>query len=371
MSLSSMFMSRFCRLCLGFPILLFAAGERADAQISTFTCSPGGGGRTDFDRDGDTDGDDWAALTDCLSGPGAMAAPTWPFTEHLCQLAFDLDDDQDVDLRDMAEFMQLFSDSCGGFGDCPEGSFVVHESGARGDPGLDTTEPGAQDVDDFFCLNDQTCDNISCSSRGTCMVLDGQAVCACDPGYAGADCEQCAVGYERQLPMRGTASPCILSTECRDRLGPGQGGCFHSNGELICVCDAGVSGAFCENGGGNPATPRPPTRVVITGTDASIARGDTVDLDIAAFGGGLIATDFMWELIGPGTLDPRTGSSVTYTAPLPDGSNDATVVEIRVCTASFPDHCATRYLTIDPPGDRKSTRLNSSHTDISRMPSSA
>ena len=31
----------------------------------------------------------------------------------------------------------------------------------------------------------------------------------------------------------------------------------------------------------------------------------------------------------------------------------------------------TQYLTIDDAPDRKSTRLNSSHTDISRMPSSA
>ena len=32
---------------------------------------------------------------------------------------------------------------------------------------------------------------------------------------------------------------------------------------------------------------------------------------------------------------------------------------------------ATYYVLIEEAGDRKSTRLNSSHTDISRMPSSA
>lgn len=53
----------------------------------------------DADNDGDVDGDDFAALADCLAGPGV--APPVPGG---CIDVFDMDEDGDVDLRDAAEF---------------------------------------------------------------------------------------------------------------------------------------------------------------------------------------------------------------------------------------------------------------------------
>ncbi|MCP4594457.1 MAG: carboxypeptidase family protein [bacterium] len=62
----------------------------------------------DYDADEDIDLDDLAALIDCLSGPDVAPVPAEPTCAHLCLAAFDFDDDQDVDLRDYAEFHAIF-----------------------------------------------------------------------------------------------------------------------------------------------------------------------------------------------------------------------------------------------------------------------
>ena len=57
-----------------------------------------------------------------------------------------------------------------------------------------------------------------------------------------------------------------------------------------------------------------------------------------------------------------------------DVRNVTTIVGLRAYSAKsniLPEQTLGRGLRKMYPGDRKSTRLNSSHTDISRMPSSA
>lgn len=61
----------------------------------------------DWDGDGDVDLHDFAALTDCLSGPWQQPGFLWPGVA--CLQAFDLDADGDVDLRDFAVFSRLFA----------------------------------------------------------------------------------------------------------------------------------------------------------------------------------------------------------------------------------------------------------------------
>ena len=51
---------------------------------------------------------------------------------------------------------------------------------------------------------------------------------------------------------------------------------------------------------------------------------------------------------------------------LPDAEYDKLYRELLAIEQDHPN-----WVTPDSPSDRKSTRLNSSHTDISRMPSSA
>ncbi len=58
----------------------------------------------DFNSDGTVDLQDFASLSNCLSGPGSL--PPWCYTT--CLAAFDSDSDSDIDLVDFAEFQKLF-----------------------------------------------------------------------------------------------------------------------------------------------------------------------------------------------------------------------------------------------------------------------
>jgi hypothetical protein len=62
----------------------------------------------DFDADGDVDLHDYAALADCLGGPGSPPAALMP-CRSLCRDAFDGDGDGDVDLQDFGLFQQQFT----------------------------------------------------------------------------------------------------------------------------------------------------------------------------------------------------------------------------------------------------------------------
>lgn len=69
----------------------------------TFTPSPAFG---DIDGDGDVDGSDHAAFTDCLAGPQSSPAPPPPLTGADCTSAFDGNADGLVDLRDYARLQE-------------------------------------------------------------------------------------------------------------------------------------------------------------------------------------------------------------------------------------------------------------------------
>jgi hypothetical protein len=65
----------------------------------------------DFDNNGLVELADYAALSDCMSGPDQMSSPTPPFTTAQCLSAFDSDPDDDIDLIDASEFTRLFGGS--------------------------------------------------------------------------------------------------------------------------------------------------------------------------------------------------------------------------------------------------------------------
>ena len=58
----------------------------------------------DSDGNGTVDLADYAFFVRCLAGPDVSPCPTPPVTEWTCRRAFDLDGDDDVDLRDFARF---------------------------------------------------------------------------------------------------------------------------------------------------------------------------------------------------------------------------------------------------------------------------
>jgi hypothetical protein len=65
----------------------------------------------DSDDDADVDGQDHANLPECLAGPDIVPQPTTFTTCEIdCLNWFDLDDENDVDLRDIAEFQNVFGE---------------------------------------------------------------------------------------------------------------------------------------------------------------------------------------------------------------------------------------------------------------------
>lgn len=85
------------------------AGTSLDCNANAIPdlCETIAGG--DFDRDGDRDLDDSYAFADCFSGPASQPLPAVAACVHVCLDAFDLDADQDIDLRDFAGFTTAFT----------------------------------------------------------------------------------------------------------------------------------------------------------------------------------------------------------------------------------------------------------------------
>ena len=99
----------------------------------------------------------------------------------------------------------------------------------------------------FQCVPDVEgdCTGRSCGGHGSCVVAGRDAICACQPGYSGADCQDCAPSYERD-----TAGACVLGAACRAAKCGGHGACVPAaGGEVACQCDAGYPGPDC---GGAP-----------------------------------------------------------------------------------------------------------------------
>lgn len=332
--------------CLLFCLVVFAVPSAA----MPFICVPGQIPLGDYDGRGDAALADYAALHECLSGPSVRPTPHLPLTVEECRAVFDSDNDGDVDLFDAHYFAGLFTGDCAGLGECPPGTHLEHMSGELDVVALDISDVVPPDPAEYQCVPDESCIGVNCHSNGDCLVLSGKAVCVCKEGYAGDSCEQCAVGFQRSAQ-----GVCLLGSDCRERLCSGQGNCIVRNDDLECVCDADASGEHCENGGGLPGIRRAPTWIEIRGTDRSVELGEPRQICATLFGGGLIDRQLTWGLTGAGTLINDGGNCYTYVPPPPGTFADSQVVGIEVCALDFPDQCATRYLTVDPPGAIKST----------------
>lgn len=333
-------------------LLVLAPTVVTPTQAEPIACVPGTIPHGDADGRGDVALTDFRRLAECLNGPDLSP----PVAVPGCLVTMDFDGDGDVDLADTAAFQRAFTGDCVGLADCPAGMHLVHESGQLGRIEGDVLDELPHNPAEYTCVSDETCAGVDCGPNGLCRVINGVAACGCDQGYAGEDCSQCAVGYQ---PDRVDPSVCVLGNECRNRLCSGQGNCVDTGVEILCDCDDGASGLFCEEGLGqnDPMTLRPPTRVFVGGTDTSLERGEQRLLVATLGGGGLIDDELNWTLEGPGRLEPRTGQLVTYFAPEDEAGDEELLLmpKITVCSGGFPDYCATRYLTITKPGGIKIT----------------
>lgn len=87
-----------------------------------------------------------------------------------------------------------------------------------------------------------SCDDLDCSPNATCEVQDNEPVCVCHEGYTGDDCEQCAEGY-----TMNEAGDCVIPSLCEDDPCGERGTCNDATGEVICVCEVGYEGDYCES----------------------------------------------------------------------------------------------------------------------------
>ena len=132
--------------------------------------------------------------------------------------------------------------SCAGHGECDdEGGDVTCEC----DSGFDPATNCATCLEGYHrsgesCVEDETCDDHGCSGHGTCDASTGVAICTCDDGYRGDECDECYPGYHDQDD--GT---CVRDDRCLDTSCAGHGSCDDDGGEVICTCFEGYAPPAC------------------------------------------------------------------------------------------------------------------------------
>lgn len=84
------------------------------------------------------------------------------------------------------------------------------------------------------------CRGIECNDHGECVVNNGEPVCICEEGYAGELCEERGEGYYDD------GDECVENESCDEESCSGHGTCDNSTGKIGCTCNEGYAGDQCE-----------------------------------------------------------------------------------------------------------------------------
>ena len=136
--------------------------------------------------------------------------------------------------------------SCGSHGACSDASGTAVcecDAGYEGE-NCERCSLGFQDNDgDGVCARDCATSGVQCGAHGACADASGAAVCVCENGYAGASCGTCAAGWQDNDGDGVCAMTCASAgLDCGDH-----GACSDAGGAAICACDAGYDGPACES----------------------------------------------------------------------------------------------------------------------------
>ncbi len=103
-------------------------------------------------------------------------------------------------------------------------------------------DSGYQDNDgNGDCSPDCASAGLSCPANATCQDGSGTAQCVCNTGYAGGSCDHCDMGYQDK-DGDGSCLPSCAMVDCSNA-----GTCDDSSGTAICDCDPGNVGDNCES----------------------------------------------------------------------------------------------------------------------------
>lgn len=139
-------------------------------------------------------------------------------------------------------------EQCGEFGSCLEldgGAVCACDEGYSGADCSDCDDgfvkAGSRCVVDREALGEQLCEDDPCNGNGTCDGTSGEVQCECDEGYTGDDCSECASGYHED------GDACVADETCEDGSCPENASCDDTGGVVTCECNEGWDGDDCDS----------------------------------------------------------------------------------------------------------------------------
>ena len=137
------------------------------------------------------------------------------------------------------------TDSCSSRGDCDDSQGVIRCACDPGFEGFDCSEcaagihPAGDGCDDAAVR----CAPDTCSNHGECSAAASRLTCACEEGYTGQRCADCEDNFSL---VDGACLPLQQSTRCNATVCSLHGSCDDGSGTAVCTCDTGYRGLACQ-----------------------------------------------------------------------------------------------------------------------------